>query len=95
MTATVASARAGVTVAPAVVGGQDPVGDQHGHAAPVIGQDPQGHVHLVVLAVTAPGQFLGPGDLGTQHVGLPDRRHVLDDAQHPLQARPGVDVGPG
>ena len=49
-------------VAPTVVGGQDAVGDEHGHAPSVVGQDPQGHVDLGVVAVAAPGERLGPCD---------------------------------
>ena len=45
-------------VATALVAGHDPVGDEEGHGPGVVGQDPQGHVDLVLVAEARAGDLL-------------------------------------
>ena len=79
-------------VAPALVAGQDAVADHHGGGADVVGDNTQGHISLVALAV------VGAGDLGHlvgdvhDGVHIEQRVHVLDHAGQTLQAHSGVDV---
>ena len=78
---------------PAVlVGGEHPVRDQERKAPGMVGQHPQGHVDLGVVAVAPAGQLLGPGHERAQHVGLPQRRDVLQDRQQALETGAGVDA---
>ena len=74
-------------VAAVLVGGHDAVGDQEGHAARVVGQDPQRP--LVGLG----GRQLAP-ERHQRHelVGLEDRRHALLDQRHAVEPQAGVDV---
>ena len=82
-------------VAPALVGGQDPVAEQERHRPAVVGQDPQRHVGLGVGAVASAGRGLGHGQDAAQHVGLEHRVLALQQSQDPLQAGAGVDVALG
>ena len=79
-------------IAPALVGGEHPVADHKGGGADVVGDDPQGHVHTVALAVGGPGEL---GDLvGDVHhrVHVKQGGHLLAHAGQALQAHAGVDV---
>ena len=78
---------------PAVlVRGEDAVRDHERHRPGVVRQHPQGHVGFGVVAISAPGQRLGPGDQRPQDVGLPDRGSALQDGEHPLETGAGVDA---
>ena len=79
-------------VAAVLVGGDDPVGDQEGRAARVVGDDPHRPGHGAALAVGAAGELLGEVDQRPQQVGLEDRGDVLEDRRHPVEAHAGVDV---
>ena len=79
-------------VAPALVGGQHPVGDEEAGRAAVLGDDPQRPVDPVLPAVAGPRQLLDLVEHGGEQVGLVHRVGVLEDHRHPLQAHAGVDV---
>ena len=79
-------------VAAALVAGQDAVADHEGGGADVIGDDTQGHVALVALAIVGAGQL---ADLvGDVHDGIHIKQavHVLAHAGQTLQTHTGVDV---
>ena len=79
-------------IAPALVGGEHAVADHEGGGADVVGDDPQGHVGGVALAVGGAGNL---GDLvGDVHDGVHVKQggHALADTGQTLQAHPGVDV---
>ena len=79
-------------VAAALVGGEHAVADHHGGGADVVGDDTQGHVTALALAIVGPGDL---GDLvGDVHhsVGVKQRVDVLAHAGQTLQAHAGVDV---
>ena len=79
-------------VAPALVAGQDAVADHEDGGADVVGDDPEGDILGMTLAV------VGAGDLahliGDVHNGVhvEQRVHVLTHAGKALQAHAGVDV---
>ncbi len=79
-------------VAPVLVGGNDAVGEQLGHAARVIGEDPHRPGGLRVGVEGTTGELLGEIDQGAEALGLVDGRHVLLDRRHPLEPEAGVDV---
>ena len=66
-------------VAPALVRGQDAVGDHERHRARMIGEDPQTRVLLLRGTVPHAGELLGLGHRRTQDVGLEVRAHALQD----------------
>ena len=79
-------------IAPALVAGQHAVADHKGGGADVVGDDPQGHVDGVALAILGPGDL---GDLvGDVHHGVHVEQgvHVLAHHGQTLQAHTGVDV---
>ena len=78
-------------VAPAFVGGQHPVGDEHGHRAPVVGEHAQRHVRGW-RRVQSPGREAAASMIGREQVGVEDGIVTLEDGQDPLQAGAGVDV---
>ena len=61
-------------------------------ARAVVGEDPQGHVDLVLVTEAASGDLLPQLDQRLESVGQEHRIHVLLDGGHPFQAHPGVDV---
>ena len=79
-------------IAPALVGGQHAVAYHHGGRPDVVGDDPQGHVHLVGAAIG------GAGDLGHfvgdvhHRVHVEEAVHVLAHHGQTLQAHAGVYV---
>ena len=79
-------------VAAVLVGGHDAVGDEEGHPARVVGQDPQRAVGREGLAVAAAGELLPQLDQRLELVGLEHRRHVLEDRRHAVEPQAGVDV---
>ena len=79
-------------VAAVLVRGDDAVGDQEGHRAAVVGEDPQRAVGGKVLAVATPGELLTERDQRRELVGLEHRGLVLEDRRHPVEPQPGVDV---
>ncbi len=79
-------------VAAVLVGGDDPVGDQEGGATRVVGDDPHRPGHRAAIRVGVPGQLLGEVDQRPDQIGLEDRRDVLEDRRHPVEAHAGVDV---
>ena len=79
-------------VASALVAGQNAVGNHKGGCTDVIGDDPQGHVHLHALAIGCTGEL---GDLiGDVHDGVHIEQavYILADHRQTLQAHAGVDV---
>ena len=82
-------------VAPALVGGQDPVRHQHRHGPAVVGHDAQPDVGRLVAAVRLPGDRLGHLEHRHVQVGVVERVDPLDDRQDPLEAGAGVDARAG
>ena len=79
-------------IAPALVAGQDTVSDHEGRGPDVVGNDPQGHVHLDALAIACAGDLR---DLvGNVHNGvhIEEAVHILAHNGQTLQAHAGVDV---
>ena len=79
-------------VAPALVGGQHPVGDEHGHGAPVVGQHAECDVTAQVGAVRRPQDGGRRVDDRPEQVGVEDGIVTLEDGEDPLEAGAGVDV---
>ena len=79
-------------VAAVLVRGHHPVGHQEGGGAAVIGQHAQRPGGREVLPVAAARELLAELDQRAEVRGLEDRRHVLEDRRHPVDAQPGVDV---
>ena len=79
-------------IAPPLVGGQDAVADHEGGGADVVGDDPQGHVPLLRLAVVGPGELRHL--VGDVHHGvhIEQALHILAHTGQTLQAHTGVDV---
>jgi len=79
-------------VAPALVGGQHTVADHEAGGTDMVGDDPEGYVLLLALAVA------GTGDLrnliGNVHHGvhIEQRVHILADNSQTLKAHTGIDV---
>ena len=61
----------------------------------MIGEDPQRHIRLGVIAVAPPREPLGFGYDRPQQVCVPHRRDILQRHQYPLEAGARVDVGLG
>ena len=79
-------------IAPPFVGGQDAVADHEGGGADVVGDDPQGHIPLLRLAVVSAGELRHlVGDIH-HGVHVEEAVHVLAHAGQTLQAHAGVDV---
>ena len=79
-------------VAAAFVAGKHAVGDHEGGCADMVGDDPQGNVHLHALAIGRAGQLR---DLvGDVHDGIHIEQgvHVLADHRQTFQTHAGVDV---
>ena len=79
-------------VAAALVRRQDTVRDHHDGGADVVGDDAQGHVRLVAVAIVRTGDL---ADLvGDVHNGvhIEERIHALADNGQTLEAHAGVDV---
>ena len=79
-------------IAPALVGGKDAVADHKGRAADVVGDDAQGNVHLMALAVICAGKL---ADLvGDVHdcVDVKERVNVLADDGKTFETHAGVDI---
>ena len=74
-------------VAAVLVGGHDAVGDEEGHAARVVGQDPQR-----ALVGLAGGEVAPERHEGQELVGLEDRVDALLDHGHAVEAQARVDV---
>src|SRR4051795_10441112 len=81
-------------VRPALVPGQDAVGNQERAAAGVIGNDTQGTIRIVVPAVAHSGQIGDVLDDRLVEVGVVNRLRPLHDHGQPLEAHTGVDVLP-
>ena len=79
-------------VAPVLVGGDDPVGDEEGHRPGVVGHQPQGDVAQLGPPEAVTGDRLGLLDEGGQRVGGVQARAAGQDGHDPLEARAGVDV---
>ncbi len=79
-------------VAAVLVGGDDAVGDQGGHAARVVGEDPHRPGGGLVGVVGAAAQLLAEADERQELVGLEDRRRALLDEGHAVEAHARVDV---
>ena len=79
-------------VAPALVGRQDPVADEKGRRAGMVGDDLHGDVGGRVLPELPAGQLLGAGDDGPDQVGVVIGGDVLDDRDDPLEPHAGVDA---
>ena len=79
-------------IAPPLVGGQDAVADHEGSGADVVGDDPQGHIPLLRLAVVSAGELRHL--VGDIHHGVHVEQavHVLAHAGQTLQTHAGVDV---
>ena len=79
-------------IAAALVGGQDAVADHKGGASDMVGDDTQGDVHLMALAVVSTGQL---ADLmGDVHNGIDIKEGVnalADDCQT-LKTHAGIDI---
>ena len=79
-------------VAAAFVAGYHPVSDQEGGGPGMVGQQAQGHVHLLRLPVGA-AQRTGGGEKHIlDAVHLEQRVHPLEDHRQPLQPGAGVDA---
>ena len=74
-------------VAAVLVGGHDAVGDEEGHAARVVGQDPQR-----ALVGLAGGEVAPERHERQELVGLEDRVDALLDHGHAVEAQARVDV---
>ncbi len=88
-----AAQQAAQHIAPALVGGQNAVGNHKGGAADVVGDDPQGDVGFFILAVLHPGDA---GDVLHDPLDGVHLKQVVDplhDTGDPLQTHAGVDVG--
>ena len=79
-------------VAPALVGGQHAVGDEHGEGAAVVGQHAQRDVGRRVGSVGGADDGRRRVDERHEQVGVEDRIDTLEDGQVPLEAGAGVDV---
>ena len=79
-------------VAAVLVGGHDAVGDQEGHRAGVVGEDPQRSVGGELLSVAAAGKLLAERDQRRELVGLEHRLLVLEDRGEAVEPEAGVDV---
>ena len=79
-------------VAAALVARGDAVSDQHQRAAHVVGHHPEPDVVIVVGAVRAAGEHLGPLDDREHHVDLVHVVDALQQERDPLQPHAGVDV---
>ena len=87
-----AAQQAAQHVAAALVGGQNAVADHEDAAADMVGDDAQGHVHLMALAVVGAGQLAHlVGDVHDR-VHIEEGLHILADNGQALQAHAGVDV---
>jgi hypothetical protein len=74
-------------VAAILVGGHDAVGDEEGHPAGVVGQDPQRALVGLGRRQVAPERHERQ-----ELIGLEDRRHALLDEGHAVEAQARVDV---
>jgi hypothetical protein len=79
-------------VAAILVRRDDPIGEQDGHRATVVGEDPKRPGGREVLAVALAAQLLAELDERPEVVGLEHRFHVLEDRRHALEPHAGVDV---
>ena len=81
-------------VAALLVGRHHAVGDEEGHRAAVLGEDPQRDVARRPRegAVLDAGDRLGRRDQRAEHVDVPHRRGVLEDGEVALEPGAGVDA---
>ena len=79
-------------VPPAVVGGQDAVGDHECHRTNMVRDHPDSKVRLRAVAVMDAAHGAGPLDHGHEQVGLEVGAHPLDDGRQPLESHSRVDV---
>ena len=79
-------------IAPALVGRQYAIGDQHGHGPRVVGQDAQRHVGPLVGPVAAADDGGRRVDDRQEQVGIEHRILSLEDWKDPLEPGTGVDV---
>ena len=79
-------------VAAILVRRHDPGRDQEAHPAGVVGDDPHRPGRLRGRFVLQAAHLLGEFDQRTEQVGLVDRRDVLEDRRHALEAHSGIDV---
>ena len=79
-------------IAPALIAGQNTVGDHKGGCTDVVGNDPQRNVHLHAEAVGCAGEFRHL--IGDIHNGVHIKQavHILADNSKPLQAHAGIDI---
>ncbi len=82
-------------VAPVLVRGEDPVADEEGGGAGVVGQDAQADVDFGVAAVGPPGGRRGHLEQRREEVRLEDRVDALQDAEQAFVPGAGVDVPAG
>ena len=84
--------QAAQNITTALVAGQNAVSDHEGRSTDMVGDDTEGNIHLVGLAVGCAGQL---GDLvGDVHDGIHVEQGVdiLADNSQTLQAHAGIDV---
>ena len=81
-------------VAAALVRGRDPVRDEEGHGAPVVGEDAVSLRGLVGFAVARAGLGGDPVHDVLEAVRLVHRDHALEDRRTALDPQPRVDVLP-
>ena len=79
-------------VAPLHVARHHAVGDQEGHGAAVLREDPQRDIGVAAreALVGDPGRLLGRCDERPEHVDVPDRLGALEHREVALEARAGV-----
>ena len=80
-------------IAAALVGRQDAVGHHKGAAADVVGDDTDGDIGLVVLAVGLVGNVLYMVQHALHGVNLKQVAHALHHAGQTLQTHAGINVG--
>jgi len=79
-------------VAPPLVGGEHPVGDEEGGGAHMVGHHPQAHVALGVASVAHARQVGGEVDQGAEQVRLEVAVDALEHRRDALEPGAGVDA---
>ena len=78
-------------VTPPLVCGEDPVAEQKGAGARVIGHDAHGHVAVRVGAVRHTGELARPHEERTKQIGVVVAVDALQHAGQPLQPQTRID----
>ena len=79
-------------IAAALVRGEDPVGDEEGQGAGVVGHDAKADVGLLAAPVDAARGCRGRLEDRRDEVGVEDRLDALDLGEDPVEPGTGVDV---